>query len=492
MRHHQRSLGLCRLANCNSHEVQVHLYVFTCDESFSMIFLHMWKPGDAPEKDSTRELLTMLDGMTGFAAGDFLGKPITAEVRADRTFSQFFCVFGLPRLSKFCGIFTKTFDNLGIHVEVVSRENHKAVRNGRFHRYLNRVQQINTADTGSFFQWKQGVTFALYGWNAGPIDGTIIPRPFGAIDERRQQNLDLKNDSITERTFAAGDLIIVRKQVKSNADRRGIPGKIVVKSRGPYQVLEQANPGSYWIQKLPFLDGLGNMGQGVKESTARMQWPEWNASPSLVIHKQPDGADTRMASMRHLLVNNPVQKWFGAIDSGAYQPAATTEAHAFLKVEGMWSDPIGESKDEEEAAAPTMPSAEEPPATRTRPPTRSRVLHQLYQTIYKSRNVLCSLIQTWYLVQVNLNKTDPVLSAKRLGHYWVHWMIRHHVDCQSKQQKDLGITGYNPPPCGLPIQTDPRVPVLARNSRAYHRSTPALWENSTCLAKPTRGSTEAC
>jgi hypothetical protein len=126
----------CRLANHNSHEAQMHLHACTCDEPFSTIFLDMWKPSDVPEKDGTQEVLTMMDGMTGFAAGAFLGKPITAEVLADVTFSQFFCVFGLPRIivvdadSKFCGIFTKTFENLlGIHVEVVSRENHKAACN---------------------------------------------------------------------------------------------------------------------------------------------------------------------------------------------------------------------------------------------------------------------------------------------------------------------------------------------------------------------------
>jgi hypothetical protein len=81
-----------------------------------------------------------------------------------------------------CGILTKTFENLGIYVEVVSRENHKAVHIKRFHGYLNRVEQINTAETGSFFQSKQGTTFALYGWNAGPIDRTNIPRSvLGAI-----------------------------------------------------------------------------------------------------------------------------------------------------------------------------------------------------------------------------------------------------------------------------------------------------------------------
>jgi hypothetical protein len=204
------------------------------------------------------------------------------------------------------------------------------------------------------------VTFALYGWNAGPIDGTNIPRLVGAIgrdflfpldtqtrptfvngfeganatdhhdvihplianqrellrilnEERRQRHRDLKNDSITERTFTAGDLVIVRRQVKLNADR-GIAGKIVFKSRGPYRVLEQANPGSYWIPKLPFLDGLGSTGRQVKESAARME----RIPSTLVVHKRPDGADTCMASMQHPLVNNPVQKWLGGIDSGAY------------------------------------------------------------------------------------------------------------------------------------------------------------------------------
>jgi hypothetical protein len=53
----------------------MHLYAFTCDKPFSMIFLDMWKPGDVPEKDGIGEVLTMLDGMTAFAAGAFLGKP---------------------------------------------------------------------------------------------------------------------------------------------------------------------------------------------------------------------------------------------------------------------------------------------------------------------------------------------------------------------------------------------------------------------------------
>ena len=147
--------------------------------------------------------------------------------------------------------------------------------------------------------------------------------------------------------------------------------------------------------------------------------------------------------MRHPLVNNPVQKWLGAIDSGAYRPAAPTESHAFVKIEDMWSDPIDESDDEDEIETETVPIAQEPPTTRADPPTRRRVLHQLYRSIFQSSDKLCffahqpagQTTEAWYLVQVNLEKTDPV-SAKELGRYWVHWMICHHIDCRTKQTRE--------------------------------------------------------
>lgn len=63
----------------------------------------------------------------------------------------------------------------------MSRENHKAIRNERFHRYLNKVQRINTADTGSLFRWKQGVIFSVYAWNASPMNGTDICQSLVAI-----------------------------------------------------------------------------------------------------------------------------------------------------------------------------------------------------------------------------------------------------------------------------------------------------------------------
>jgi hypothetical protein len=43
--------------------------------------------------------------------------------------------------------------------------------------------------------------------------------------------------------------------------------------------------------------------------------------------------------------------------------------HTTVTFENMPSDPVNESKDEEDAAAPTVPIAEEPPTTRTGMPT---------------------------------------------------------------------------------------------------------------------------
>jgi hypothetical protein len=86
----------------------------------------------------------------------------------------------------------------------------------------------------------------------------------------------------------------VKKQIQS-CNTLGIAAKIVFKSRGPsYQVMEQANPGSYWLQKLTFLEGLGVPGRRMKESAAQME----KIPSTLILHMQPDGADTQFTSLR--------------------------------------------------------------------------------------------------------------------------------------------------------------------------------------------------
>ena len=69
----------------------------------------------------------------------------------------------------------KTFqETLLIPIHAVTRGNLKAIRNEGFHRYLNKVQKINSSEKDSLNQWVKGVFFALYAWNAGPLYGNDI------------------------------------------------------------------------------------------------------------------------------------------------------------------------------------------------------------------------------------------------------------------------------------------------------------------------------
>jgi hypothetical protein len=145
---------------------------------------------------------------------------------------------------------------------------------------------------------------ATYAWNASPVDGTDIIMSFAAKartfrfpleiqdedtnavripagegeaaiqhvetvfplwfqqksilkllqETRRARHLQMKNDGRKERAFNPGDLVLVRKQVKSSA-LKGRPEKLTLKAKGPYRVLEKAGKSSYWVQKLPALQG---------------------------------------------------------------------------------------------------------------------------------------------------------------------------------------------------------------------------------------------
>ena len=169
-----------------------------CDIPFDVIYLDLWSPGVIPDKFSAdTKVLTMIDCMTGYGAAGFVLGEINAMKVSETALADFFMKFGLPRLiivdadSLFAGVFKSLFANLLIPVVAVSPENHKAIRNENFHRYLNKVERINTADTASMVRWKQGVLFSLYAWNAEPIDGTDIPRSVIAIGREIPFPIDL-------------------------------------------------------------------------------------------------------------------------------------------------------------------------------------------------------------------------------------------------------------------------------------------------------------
>ena len=91
----------------------------------------------------------------------------------------------------FKDVFVEAFRLLRIPCVPVSPENHKAIRNENFHKYLNKVERINSADTAVLWRWKQGVLFCLYAWNASPVDGTDIPRSEVAIGRAFPFPIDL-------------------------------------------------------------------------------------------------------------------------------------------------------------------------------------------------------------------------------------------------------------------------------------------------------------
>ena len=152
------------------------------DTPFDVVFLNFWEPGDILDKYGSHKILTCLDCMTGFGIGADIGsKEITSDQTARWACGNLFVPFGIPKIivvgtdGFFYGIFKKTFqETLIIPVHEVARGNHKEIINEGFNMYLNKVQKINSEDKGSLQKWLQGVLFALYAWNADPVDRTDL------------------------------------------------------------------------------------------------------------------------------------------------------------------------------------------------------------------------------------------------------------------------------------------------------------------------------
>jgi hypothetical protein len=325
-------------------------------------------PGDFPAKWGALKVLTCLEGMSSFAKAIFLEKADSITI-SRAAFASFFIPNGLPKLvvfdagSKFAGAMTKMCTNLGIPFHTVAKENHKAILNERFHGYLNKVEKIHQADCESLDQWTMGVFFALYGWNASPVDGTNITRSLAAKgrefhfpidvaetppkgfegtntaewllqhiecvfplwdkqkrllrilnDDRKQYHQDLKNKNRNMKEFHPGNLVIIRKQVKTTI-AAGISAKLMMRTRGPYRVIERLGDGtSYQVKRIPFTKGKGILGRLLKEATARME-----LLPSrLIISKKADGIDTQLAQLDQPMVTNPLEKFLGAYQFGTY------------------------------------------------------------------------------------------------------------------------------------------------------------------------------
>ena len=94
--------------------------------------------------------------MTGFGIETVIGlKEVTSYQAARWDFGNFFDPFGIPKIiimnedGVVSGIFKNNLqDNLLIPVHAVTRFDHKSIIYKGFHRYLNKLQMINSADKG--------------------------------------------------------------------------------------------------------------------------------------------------------------------------------------------------------------------------------------------------------------------------------------------------------------------------------------------------------
>ena len=145
---------------------------------------------------------------------------------------------------------------------------------------------------------------------------------------------------------------------------------------------------------------------------------------TLVVHKKADSADTRLATMRGPFLRSPLEQWLGVLQQGTYQQAQGDPQWAFEPVASLWP---GEEVAEEDLEVEEEEERQED-LSQEGAVTDEQALRQLYNQIQESRDCLCfiryqepgALMPQWYLVNVDLEETDPVV-AKKKGMYWCQW-----------------------------------------------------------------------
>lgn len=462
----------CRLANATGHEEQQILTAISSDTPFDVIALDVWSPGDVTDRFGNVKALTSMDTMTGFASVAVL-RDAKAETVARTAFASFFVPNGLPKLilvdagSENKGMLLDMCRILKIKHHMVAPENHNGVLCERFHRYLNKVQRIGAANSQTFAQWAQGVSFAAYSWNAAPIDGTNLVRSFVAkgrdfpfplqiaeevnparlppgqgeeaiahletnfplwakqsvmlqtlIAERRERHREMRNNSRKQREFQPGDLVIIRKQVQSQAAEQA-PAKQKLRWKGIYKVLAKEGEKSYLVQKQPTIQGQGVAGRILKYSAAVME----RIPSSVVVHKHLDTTDTRLTTMDQPLVSNPLEHSLGLHEFGKYVRAPTSESFVFDKVEDLWEVDL-EPDEADELHTQTMNRSDS---------------EQLYKRTQQSKDKLFIIqlriepqrLHNWYIVKVDWENTDA-LKAQQEGIYHCIWLIPRPADAEKR------------------------------------------------------------
>jgi len=276
----------------------VHSWPIT--SPFAIISVDIWKPGETKNADGYKMLLNAMCDMTQF----IVSTPIktTESTFLARTFMEHVLLkFGLCVMvvcdagSEFRGHFQSMCEVLKLRFHPVAKRNHKAVGVERFHKFLNHAQKIGTEERGTSGAFVEiGMTTA-YAWNASCIDGTEIVRSIPAIgrplkypldiqmcspppvidtpsdsvakylryvdgdaefarkltqwliDDRRAMHRERVNEDRHLVTYEPGDVVMGKIAVQSNSIR-GIVGKLVFQTRGPFVIVKKTQGSSYIVR----------------------------------------------------------------------------------------------------------------------------------------------------------------------------------------------------------------------------------------------------
>ena len=90
------------------------------------------------------------------------------------------------------GLLVVMYQTLGVPHMTVVRGNHRAIRNERFHRYLNKALKITVVDLQTVAAWWQTVLFAIYVSNVSSIDSTDIVRSSVEIGREFPFSIDVE------------------------------------------------------------------------------------------------------------------------------------------------------------------------------------------------------------------------------------------------------------------------------------------------------------
>ena len=77
-------------------------------------------------------------------------------------------------------------------VHRVAQEDQEAARNEQFHRYLRKVEKVNSYEKYYLHQWLHGLLFIIYDWNSGLVDGTDIYWYFVALGRELPFTIELR------------------------------------------------------------------------------------------------------------------------------------------------------------------------------------------------------------------------------------------------------------------------------------------------------------